>query len=152
MFKLDFKKAEETDQIANICWVIWKAREFQKKKNLLLLHWLPWSFWLCGSQQTGKFFKRWEYQSTLPASWETYTLVKKQQLEPHVKQQTGSKLRKGYIKAVYCHPAYLTYIQSTSWEILGWMKHKLKSRLLREISITSDRQMIPLLWQKAKRN
>ena len=56
----------------------------------------------------GKLFKRWEYQTTLPASWETYMQVKKQQLEPDVEQQTGSKLGKEYIKAVYCHPAYLT--------------------------------------------
>ena len=69
--------------------------------------------------------------------------VKKQQLEPDVEQQTGSKLRKEYIKAVYCHPAYLTYMQSTSWEIPGWINHKLESRLQGEIS-TSDMQAIPL--------
>ena len=66
-------------------------------------------------------------------------------------QQTGSKSGKEYIKAVYCHPAYLTSMQSTSWEMLGWRKHKLKLRLLGEISTTSDTQMIPLLWQKVKR-
>ena len=55
--------------------------------------------------------------------------VKKQQLEPDMEQQTGSKGEKEYIKAVYCHPAYLTYMQSTSWETLGWKKHKLESRL-----------------------
>ena len=78
--------------------------------------------------------------------------VKKQQLELDVEQQTGSKLGKEYIKAVYCHPAYLTYMQSTSGETLGFVKHKLESRLPGEISITSDMQMIPLLWQKVKRN
>ena len=78
--------------------------------------------------------------------------VKKQQLEQDMKQQTGSKSRKEYIKAVYCNPAYLTYMQSTSREMLGWMKHKLESRLLREISITSVTQIALLLWQKAKRN
>ena len=78
--------------------------------------------------------------------------VKKQQLEPDMEQWTGSKLGKEYIKAVYCHPAYLTYNQSTSCEMLGWMKHKLESRLPGEISITSDMQMIPPVWQKAKRN
>ena len=76
--------------------------------------------------------------------------VKKQQLELDMEQQTGSKLRKEYVKAVYCHPAYLTYMQSTSWETLGWMKHKLESRLLGEISVTSDMQMKSPLWQKAK--
>ena len=62
--------------------------------------------------------------------------VNKQQLEPDIEQPTGSKLGKEYIKAVYCHPAYLTYMQSTSWKILGWMKHKLESTLPGEISIT----------------
>ena len=78
--------------------------------------------------------------------------VKKQQLEPDMEQQTGSKLGKEYINAVYCHPAYLTYMQSTSWEMLDWMKHKLESRLPGEISITLDTQMTPHLWQKVKKN
>ena len=78
--------------------------------------------------------------------------VKKQQLEVNMEQQTGSKLGKEYVKAVYCHPAYLTYMQSTSCKMLGWMKHKLESRLLGEISITSDMQMTPPLWQKLKKN
>ena len=78
--------------------------------------------------------------------------VKKQQLEQDRKQQTGSKLGKEFVKAVYCHPAYLTYMQSTSYEMLGWMQHKLESRLPGEISITSDMQMTPLLWQKVKKN
>jgi len=68
------------------------------------------------------------------------------------RQQTGSKLGKEYIKAVHCHPAYLTYMQSTSCEMLSWMKHKLKLRLLGEISITSDIQMTPPLCQKANTN
>ena len=67
-----------------------------------------------------------------------------------MEQQTGSKREKEYVKIVYCHPAYLTYMQSTSREMLDWMKHKLESRLLGEISITSDIQMTPPLWQKAK--
>ena len=69
-----------------------------------------------------------------------------------MEQQIASKLGKEYIKAVYCHPAYLIYMQSTSCEMLGWVKHKLESRLLGEISITSDMQMKTPLWQKAKRN
>jgi len=77
--------------------------------------------------------------------------VKNQQLESDMKW-TGPKLGNEYIKAVYCHPAYLTSMQSTSYEMLGWMKHRLESRLLREIPITSDMQMIPPLWQKVKRN
>ena len=65
--------------------------------------------------------------------------VKKQQLELDIEHQTGSNLRKEYVKAVYCHPAYVTYTQSTPWKILDWMKHKLESRLPGEISITLDR-------------
>ena len=71
--------------------------------------------------------------------------VKNQQLELDMEQQTGSKLEKEYVKTVYCHPVYLTYMQSTSCEMLGWMKHKLKSRLPGEIPIASDMQMTPPL-------
>ena len=75
---------------------------------------------------------------------------KKQQLELDMEQQTDSKSGKEYIKAIYCHPVYLTYMQSTSCEMPGWMMDKLESRLLGGISVTSDRQMTPLLWQKVK--
>ena len=95
-------------------------------------------------------FKRWEYQTPWPASWEICMQVKKQHLEPDIEQWTGSKLGKEYVRAIYCHLTYLTYMPSTLCEMLGWMKHKLKSRLLGEISITSVRQNIPPLWQKAK--
>ena len=78
--------------------------------------------------------------------------VKKQELKTDMEQQTGSKLGEEYVKAVYCHTIYLTYMQGTSCEMLGWMKHKLESGLPGEISITSDRQMTPPLWQKVKRN
>ena len=78
--------------------------------------------------------------------------VRKQQLELDMEKQIGSKYEKEYVKAVYCHPAYLSSMQSTSWEMLDWIKHKLESRLPREISITSDMQMTSLLWQKMKRN
>ena len=78
--------------------------------------------------------------------------VKKQQVKPDIEQWTGSKLGKEYIKAVYCHPAYLTSMQSIACEMPDWMKYKLESRLPGEISITSDTQMTPPLWQKVKRN
>ena len=78
--------------------------------------------------------------------------VRKQQLELDMEQQTGSKQEKEYVKAVYCHPAYLTYMQSTSCEMLGWMKHKLESKLLGGIIITLDMQMTLPLWQKVKKN
>ena len=77
--------------------------------------------------------------------------VGKQQLELDMEQQTSSKLGKEYVKAIYCHPAYLTYMQSTSWEMLDWMKHKLESKLPGEVSITSDMQItLPLMAESKK--
>ena len=78
--------------------------------------------------------------------------IKKQPLEPDMEQRTGSKLGKEYVEAVYCNPAYLTYMQSTSWETLDWMNLKLESRFPREISTTSDRQITPPLQQKMKKS
>ena len=91
----------------------------------------PLTVWITAN--CGKFFKRWEYQTTLPISQKTCIQVEKQQLEPDVEQLTGSKLGKEYVKAVCCHLACLTSVQSTSWETLGWMKHKMESRLPGEI-------------------
>ena len=78
--------------------------------------------------------------------------VKKQHLELDMEQWTGSKMGKEYVKTVYCHPDYLIYMQSTPCEMLGWMNNKMESRLPGEVSITSDMQVIPPLWQKVKRN
>ena len=78
--------------------------------------------------------------------------VRKQQLEVNMEKQTGSSSGKDFVNAVYYHPAYFTYTQSTSCETPGWMKHKLESRLWGEISITSDMQMTPPLWKKVKKN
>ena len=100
----------------------------------------------------GKFYRRWKYQTTLPASSEICMQVRKQQLKLDMEQQTGSKLGKEYVKAVYCYLAYLTFMQSTLCEMPGWMKHKLELRFPGEIAIISDTQMTPPLWQKAKRN
>ena len=140
------------DQIANILWIIEKGREFQKKKttSASLTTLKPLTVWI--TIKCGKFWKRWECQTTWPASWEICMQVKKQQLVPDMKQWTGSKLGKEYIKAVYCHPAYLTYMPSTSCEMLSWRKHKLEPRFPGEISGTSDMQMTPPLWPKVKRN
>ena len=98
-----------------------------------------------------KILKRWESQTTLLVSWETCMQVQKQQLGPDMKQCTASKWGKKYVKAVYCYPAYLAYMKSTSSEMPDWRKPKLESRLPGEISINSDMQMIPLLWQKVKK-
>ena len=149
MFKLDLEKAEEPE----IKWPT-SARSSKKQQSsrktsfALLTMTKPWTVWI--TTICGKFLKRWEYQTTLPASCDICMQIKKQQLKLDMEQQTGSKLGKEYVKAVHCHPAYLTYMQSTSWGTLGWIKHKLESRLSEEISITSDMEMTPPLWQKAK--
>ena len=140
--QVGFRKGRRTrDQIANICWITEKAREFQKNPYFCFIDYAKASD--CVDETNGgKFLKRWEYHTTLLASWENCMEVKKQQLELDMEQLTD-KLGKEYIKAIYCHPAYLTSMQSTSCEILGWMKHKLELRLPGEISITLDMQMTP---------
>ena len=90
-----------------------KAREFQRKIYFCFIDYAKAFDWV-DHNKLGKFWKRWEYQTTWPASWEICMQVRKQQLELDMEQQTDSKLGKVYIKAVYCHPAYLTYMQSTS--------------------------------------
>ena len=130
------------------CFCFGSVSSFKTSISALLTMPKPLTVWI--TTNCGKFFKRWEYQTTWPISWEICMPVKKQQLELAMEQQTGSKSGKEYVKAVYCHPVYLNYMQSTSCEMPGWMKHKLESRLPEEISITSERQMTPPLWQKAK--
>ena len=128
-----FRKGRGTrDQIANICWIIEKAREFQKNIYFCFIDYAKAFVWIMTNCR--KFLKRWKYQTTWPSSREICIQVKNQPLEPDMEQWTGFKLGKEYIKAVYCHPAYLTSMQSTSCEMLGWMKHKLESRLPGEIS------------------
>ena len=118
------------------CWSIEKTRESPPPKYIYIYIYAsltmlkPLIVWI--SANCGKFLKRWKYQITWPASWETFMQVKKQHLEQDMKQQTGSKSGKEYIKGVYCHLVYLTCIQSTSLEMLGWMKHKLESRFCQE--------------------
>ena len=130
-----FRKGRGTrDQIANIHWIIKKARGSSRKTSTsaLLTTAKPLTVWK--TTKWGEFLNRWEYQTTSPASWEICMQVKRQHLELDMEQQTGSESGKEYGKAVYCYPAYLIYMQSSSWEILCWMKHKLESRLPGEIS------------------
>ena len=109
----EFRKGRGTrDQIANIRWIIKKAREFHQNIYFCFTDYAKAFVWI--TTNCGKFLKRWEYQTTLPASWEIYMQVKKQQLELDMEQRTGSKFGKEYVKTVYCHCAYLTYMQSTS--------------------------------------
>ena len=117
--QVGFRRGRGTrDQVANICWIIEKARESQKKifisASLTMVK--PLTVWVMANW---KILKRWECQTTLPVFWETCMHVKKQQLEPDIEQQTGSKLGKEYVKTIYCHSAYLPSIQSTSCEMLG---------------------------------
>ena len=146
-----FRKGGGTrDQIANICWITEKAREFQNNiYSALSTTPKPLTVWL--TTNCGKFLKRWEYQTTWPASREICIQLRKQQLELDMEQWIGSRSGKEYVKAVYCDPAYLTSMQNASCEMPGWMKNKLDSRLPGEISIVSDMQMTPPFRQKVKR-
>ena len=129
-----------------------KKEESSRKASIFALLTMPKPLTVWIATNCGKFWKRWEYQNTWLAFWEICMQVRKQQLELDMEQQPGSISGKKYTKAVYCHPTYLTYMQNTSWETLGWIKHKLESRLPREITVTSDMQMIPSLLQKVKKN
>ena len=121
-----YRKGKRTrDQIASTCWIIEEARELLDIYFCFTDH-AKTFVWITTNW---KILKVSGIPTTLPASWETCMQVKKQQLELDMEQWTGSKSGKEYVKAVYCHFAYLTYMQSTSWEMLGWIKHKLESRL-----------------------
>ena len=139
------------DQIANIRWINDKGSEFQENTYFWFLT-LPKPLTVWITIDCRKFLKGWEYQTTLLASLEICRQVKNQQLEPGMKQQNVSNSVKDYVTAVYCHPANLTYMQTTSWEMLDWRNHKLEARLPGEISIIADTQITPPLWQKVKKN
>ena len=144
MFKLDLEKAEEPENKLPTSNGLYKKQEnFRKTSTSVSLTMLkPLTVWI--TTNCGKFFKRWEYQTILAVSWEACMQVKKQHLKPDMKQWTGSRLGKEYFKAIYCHLVCLTYIQSALCKITGWMNHKMESRLLGEITTTSDMQMISL--------
>ena len=151
MFKLDLEKVEEPEikfltSIGSL-----KKQESSRKTSTSALLTMPKPLTLWITTNCGKFLRRLEYQITLPASWEICMQVKKQQLKLDMEQQTGSKLGKEYFKAVYCLPAYLTSVQTMSWNA-GLEEAQLESRLPGEISVTSQMQMTPPLQQKAKRD
>ena len=129
-------KDDAVKVLHSICQQIWKTQQWPLEK--VSFHSSPKGRQCQITTNCRKFLKIWECQITWPASWEMCRQVKKQQSDLDMEQQTGSKSGKEYVKAVYCHPTCLTYMQSTSWEMLGWKKHRLESRLQREISVTSD--------------
>ena len=145
MYKLDLEKAEEPEINCQHLLDHSKSKRIPER-HLLLIHWLliHKAFDYVDNNKLWKILQESGILITLPVSCETCMQVKKQQFEPNMEQHTGSNLGKEYVKAVYCYLAYLTYIQNASWEMLGWMKLKLESRLLGEISVTSDMQMTPL--------
>ena len=146
-----FRKGRGTrDQIANIRWVMEKPKEFQKNIYFCFIDYAE-TFDGADHNKLWKILQEMEIPDHLTCLLRNL-YAGQEATELDMEQRTGSKLGKEYTKAVYCHPAYLTYMQSTSCEMPGWMKHKLESRLPGEISITSDMQMTPPLWQKAKRN
>ena len=135
MFKLVLEKAEEPEIKLPTSTGSSKKQESSRKTSISAFDYTK--AFDC-VDHCGKLWKRWEYQTTWPTSWETFIQVRKQQLELDMEKQTVSKWEKEYIKACILLPSYLTHMQSTLWEMLGWKKHKLESRLPGEISITSD--------------
>ena len=152
MYNLDLEKAEKPEIKLPTSSGSSKKKASSRKSSSFALLTTPKILAVWITINYGKFFKRWVYQTILPASWEICMQVQKQKLELDMEQQTGSKSRKEYIKAIYCHSVYLIYMQSTSCQMPSWMKHKLESRLTGEISIISDMQMTLPLCQKVKRN
>ena len=142
MYRLGFEEAEEPEVKLPIFIGSWRKKGSSRKTSTSASLTVLKSLTVGITTNCGKFLKRWDYQTTLPVSWETCMQVKKQQLEQNLEQQTGSKLGKECNRAVYCHPAYLTHMQSTSWEMPGWINHKLESKLPGEISITTYMQII----------
>ena len=146
-----FRKGRGTrHQIANFCWIIKKAREFQKNIYFCFIDYAK-AFDCVDHNKLRKILKEVVIPDHLTCLLRNLYTGKKEQLELVMEQQTGSKSGMEYVKSVYCHPACVTYMQSISCEMLGFMKHKLESRLLGKISITSDMQMTPSLWHKVKR-
>ena len=147
-----FRKGRTTrDQTANTHWIIEKAREFQKNICFCFIDYAK-AFDCVDHNKLWKILKEMGIPDHLTC------LLRNLYAGQDATVRTGHgttnwfQIGKEYVKAVYCHPAYLIYMQSTSWETLGWMKQKLESRLPGEISIISDMQRTPPLWRKVKRN
>ena len=141
VFKVDLEKAEESE--IKLTTSVGSLKQENSIKTFIyasLTTLKPLTVWITTNWKILKEIGIPDHFACLLRNW----YAGQEATELHMEQHTGSKLGKAYIKAVYCHPAYLTCIQSTSCEIPGWIKYKLESRLLGEISITSDMQMLPL--------
>ena len=152
MFKLDLEKAKEPEIKIPTSVGSSKKQESSRKNIYFCFVDYAKAIDCVDHNELWKILKEMGIPDHLKCFLEICMQVKKKQLELDKEQQTGFKQEKEYVKAVYCHPAYLTYMQSTSWETLGWRKHKLESRLLGEISITLDTHMTLPLWKKMKKN
>ena len=152
MFKVVFKKAEEPEIKLPTSAGSWKKQESSRKTSISALLTMPKPLTVWISINCGTFWKRWEYQTTWPASWEICMQVKKQHFRTRHETidwfQIGIVVCQGCILSPWLFNLYAEYIM----RMPGWMKHNLESRLLGEIAITSDIQITPPLWQKAKRN
>ena len=152
MFKLVLEKAEEPEIKLPISAGSSKKQESSRKTSIPALLTMPKPSTVWITINCGKFWKRWAYQTTWSTSWETCMQVRKQQLQWH-ETTDWFQIGKGVHQGCVLSPCLFSlYAESISWEMLAWKKHKLESRLLGEISITSDMQMTPTLWQKVKRN
>ena len=148
----EFRKGRQTkDQIAKICWIIEKAWDFQENIYFCFINYAK-AFDCMDNNKLWKILKEIGIPDHLTCLLRNLFAVQKATVQTGHGTADWFQLGKEYVKAVYCHSAYLTYMQRTSCKMPGWMKHKLKSRLLGEISITSDMHMIAPIWQKAKKN
>ena len=152
-----FRKGRGTrDQIANICWIIEKAREFQKNIYLCFIDYAKNFVWIITN--CGKFFKRWEYQNTWRASWEICMQVRKKQLKLDMKQQSASKSGKQYFSDIQIYkgcillPCLFNFYAEYIMQNAGLDEAQAGIKISERISITSDKQMTPPFWQKAKKN
>ena len=138
MFKLDLEKAEEQEiKFANVCWIIEKARELQKNIYFCFIDYAK-AFDYVDQNKLWKILKEMGIPDHMTCLLRNLYAGQEATVRTGHGTSDWLQIEKEYVKAVYCHPAYLTYMQGTSWEMLDWMKHKLESRLLGEISITSD--------------
>ena len=152
MFKLDLEKAEEPKiKIAYICWIIEKAREFQKNIYLCFIDYTK-AFDCVDHNKLWKILQETGITDHLTCILRNMFSGQKATVRIGHGTINWFQIGKGVHQGCILSPCLLTYMQSTSWETLGWKKHKLESRLLGEISVTSDTQMTPPLWQKAKKN